>query len=199
MTSMQSVSLGEMVAQSRDVISNPSVSTFERYERRGSIGNAAVYVGVAAVISGLLGLVAGMLPWVPGNGLNGLLGGILNALVQFFVFTGVVFLLGKNMAGGSGSWDEVSYTFSLFSAPLIVASAVIGFIVAVLGAIPLLGGLIALAGLLVGLLFLALQVYFAYLAVQSSMNIHDTNRAAVVLVLSFLATMLIMFLVGVIL
>ncbi|NTW02552.1 MAG: hypothetical protein HGA19_14950 [Oscillochloris sp.] len=115
MSMTRQVSLPEMVAQSRDVISNPSVGTFERYEHQGTIANAAIYVGIAAVISGLLGLISGF---------GGLISGILNALVLFFVFTGLVFYIGKSIASGTGTWDEVAYTFSLFWAPLAVVSAI---------------------------------------------------------------------------
>lgn len=196
MTSMQSVSVGEMVAQSRDVITNPSVTTFERYERRGSIGNAAVYIGIAAAIAGVFGFIAALMPWVPGNPFGALIGGVLGALVGFFVFTGMVFFLGKNIAGGSGSWDEVAYTFSLFIAPLTVASAAVTFIVQLLGAIPLLGGLIALLGGLIGLVFLVVQAYFAYLAVKSSMNILDQTKAIITLVLAVIASFLIQVVLG---
>lgn len=196
MTSMQSVPVGEMVAQSRDVITNPSVATFERYERRGTISSAAIYVGIAAVLAGVLGFVAALTPWVPTNPVGALIGSLVGALVQFIVFTGMVYFLGKNMAGGSGSWDEVAYTFSLFIAPLIIANAAITFIVQLLGSIPLLGALIGLLGFLVSLLFLIVQAYFAYLAVQSSMNIHDQSRSLVVLVLSVVGTFLITAILG---
>lgn len=186
-----SVQLSEMVAQSRDVISNPSVSTFERYERRGSVGSAGVYVGVAAAVAGVLSFVAALLPWVDGNPFGALIGGVIGALVQFFVFTGMVYYLGRNMAGGSGSWNEVAYTFALFIAPLTIASAVVGFVVSLLGAIPLLGLLVIFAGFLIGLLFLVVQAYFAYLAVQSSMNIHDPSKALLTLVLAVVATFVI--------
>ncbi|NTV64687.1 MAG: hypothetical protein HGA65_14310, partial [Oscillochloris sp.] len=99
----QQISIPEMIAQSRDVITNPSVSTFERYEQRGTTVNAAIYVGIATIISGILGLT---------SGLGGLISGVIGALVGFFVFTGMVFYIGKNVANGTGTWDEVAYTFS---------------------------------------------------------------------------------------
>ena len=187
MTTQQG-SVGEMVAQSRDIMANPSVPAFERYEKRGSLGSAAIYVGIAAVAAGVLGLVASFFPGPPEPGFGGFLGGLLGALVQFFVFTGLVFFLGKSVAGGSGSWDEVAYTFALFTAPLIVLGALLSLVVAAFAWIPLLGGLIGIAALLVSLAMLVLQIYYGYLAVQSSMNIRDQGRAILVLVLSFIGS-----------
>jgi hypothetical protein len=187
MTTQQG-SVGEMVAQSREIMANPSVPAFERYEKRGSLGSAAIYVGVAAVAAGVLSLVASFFPGPPEPGIGGFLGGLLAALVQFFVFTGLVFFLGKSVAGGSGSWDEVAYTFALFTAPLIVLGALLSLVVAAFAWIPLLGGLIGIAALLVSLAMLVLQIYYGYLAVQSSMNIRDQGRAIMVLVLSFIGS-----------
>jgi len=187
MTSMQSVSVGEMVAQSRDVISNPSVSTFERYERRGSITNAAIYIAIAAVVSGVLGFY---------GGLGGIIGGALATVLGFFVFTGMVYLLGKNVFGGSGTFDEVAYTFSLFSAPLYVVGAVIGLVVWVLSFIPLLGFLAVIAGGLISLVILLAQAYFAYLAVQSSMNILDQGKAIITLVAAVVASFIVQGILG---
>jgi hypothetical protein len=187
MTSMQSVSVGDMVAQSQAIISNPSVSTFERYERRGSITHAAVYIAIAAVIVGLLGLT---------GGLGGLVSGVLGTVAGFFIFTGMVYLLGKNIAGGTGNFDEVAYTFSLFSAPIYVIGAVVGLIVWLFSFIPVLGFLVGILGFLVSLLILVVQAYFAYIAVQSSMNIHDSTKAIITLVLAVVASMVVQLVLG---
>jgi hypothetical protein len=181
MSITQQISIPEMVAQSRDIISNPSVGTFERYESRGTMVNAAIYVGIAAVVAGLLGLLSGV---------GGVISGILNALLVFFVFTGLVFYIGKNVANGTGTWDEVAYTFSLFWAPLAVVSAVVTFIVLLLSWVPLLNVLVGLAGFVVSLVILLVNCYFAYIAVQSSMNIRDQGKALTTLIFSFLGTVL---------
>jgi hypothetical protein len=189
MAIVQQSSLPEMLIQSRDILQNPSIPTFERYEQRGTIANAAIYVGVASLIAALLGIVGGF---------SGFISGLLLSLVQFFVFTGAVFFLGKKLYNGNGTWDEVAYTFSLFIAPLIVVSAALGFVVALLGWIPLLGALVGLAGFVVSLVLLVVQVYYAYLAVQSSMNLRDQSQAITVLGLSFLASFVIMVVIGII-
>ena len=81
-------------------------------------------------------------------------------------------------------------------APLTIASAVVSFVVALLGSIPLLGALIGLAGFLVSLVFLLIWAYFAYLAVQSSMNIHDQGKAIITLVLSVVASFIVQAVLG---
>lgn len=189
-------SLNEMVTQSRDVLVNPSVPTFDRYERRGTMSNAAVYIGIAAVISTVLGLIGALLPGLPNVSVGGVLGSLLTALTQFFVFTGMVYFLGKNMYGGSGTWDEVAYTFSLFIAPLIVVGAAIGLIVSLFAWIPIINLLIGFAAALIGILLLIVQIYYGYLAVQSSMNLRDQTQAIIVLVLSFVASAVMMGVIG---
>lgn len=181
-------SLPEMVAQSREIMQSPSVPIFERYERRGTMANAAVYVGIAALIAGVLGFFSG--------GFGGMIGGLLGALVQFFVFTGVVYLLGKNLYNGSGTWDEVAYSFALFTAPLIVLGALISLIVMLFAWIPLINVVVGLVAAIVGILLLLVQIYYGYLAIQASMNLRDQTQAIVVLLLSFLASAVVMGLVG---
>jgi hypothetical protein len=188
MSMIQQTSIPEMIAQSRDVITNPSVGTFERYEQRGTTTNAAIYVAIAAVISGVLGFFYG--------GIGGILGGAISALISFFVFTGLVFYVGKSVAGGTGTWDEVAYTFSLFIAPLIVVGAVVTLLAWILSLIPLLGGLFALLGGLISLLILLAQAYFAYIAVQSSMNIRDQSKAITTLLLSVVGTFVVQLVIG---
>ena len=183
MTMMKPMSFLEMLDQSRDIMLNPSVATFERHEQRGTLVNAATYVGVASLIAALIGAISG--------GPVGFLSSLLSSLAQFFVFTGMVYLLGKSMFGGTGNWDEVAYTFSLFTAPLILLGALVGLIIVLFSWIPILNLLVGLAGLVVALLMLAVQIYYAYLAVQSGMNIRTCSQAAITLVLAFLATFIV--------
>ncbi|MEI6776686.1 MAG: YIP1 family protein [Chloroflexales bacterium] len=182
MSMIQQTSIPEMIAQSKDVIVNPSVVTFERYEKRGTISNAAMYVGVAAAISGVLGLT---------SGISGLLSGVVGALIGFFVFTGLVFYVGKQVANGTGTWDEVAYTFSLFIAPLTVVGALLGLVVWIFHFIPFLGAMVALLGMLISLVILLAQAYFAYIAVQSSMNILDQGKALTTLGLAVIGTFIV--------
>jgi hypothetical protein len=187
MSMTQQVSIQEMVNQSRAIITSPSVATFERYERHGNMTNAAIYVAIAAVISGLVGLISGP---------NGLLSGLIGTMVQFFVFTGLVFFIGKNLANGTGTWDEVAYTFSLFWAPLSVIGSLVGAVILLLAFIPIINILAGLAGLVIGLALLVVNIYFGYLAVQSSMNITDQGKAILTLVLAAVGSFIVLLVVG---
>lgn len=164
--------LSEMVNSSIVVLTRPSVRTFETFERRGNLQAALVYIGVAAIISGLLGAVAS-----PVGVIGGLLGGLLASLLSFVVFVFAVFYIGRSQ-GGTGTIDEVAYSFALFSAPLTVVAAVLSLIGRVL---PILG---CLVGLPISLILLVAQVYLGYLAVQSSMNLTDRTKAIITLVLA---------------
>ncbi len=177
----KSVTIPEMINQSIEVVTSPSVPTFEKYEKNGTLANAAIYVAIGAVVSGLLGIFSG--------GLGGAIVGLLGALVQFFVFTGLVYYIGQQQ-GGSGTWDEVAYTFSLFSVPLTVIGAVVTLVLGLLLFIPIINIIAGFALLIVGLLLLIAQIYFGYLAVQSSMNLREQNKAVITLVLAAVGTFL---------
>jgi hypothetical protein len=56
----------DMFGQSLTVMTNPSVATFEQFERRGGMTQALIYVTISGVIAGLLSLLSG-------HGLTGLL------------------------------------------------------------------------------------------------------------------------------
>lgn len=187
--SRQSVAIPEMLNQSIEVFTNPGVPTFEKYEKNGTMTNAAIYVVIAAVIVGILGIFSG--------GIGGVIRGVLGALIQFFIFTGLVFYIGKQQ-GGSGTFDEVAYTFSLFTAPLVVVSAVLGLVLGLLGFIPIINILAGLAGLAAAILVLVIQVYFGYLAVQSSMNLREQGKALATLGLAWLGTVVALIVVGMI-
>lgn len=163
----ESPSIQEMISQSRAVLTRPSVATFERFEAAGTLREAVIYVGVAAAITGVFGLV---------DGLGGFLRNIIVTLVGFLVFTYLVNWIGKQR-GGSGSLDEVAYSFALFWAPLSVLSgiATLVLVITIIGIflLPLLA-----------LVVLALNVYFAYLAVQSSMNLPGGGTTWMVLILA---------------
>lgn len=158
--------VGTMFSQSAAVLSRPSPATFERFEKRGGIPQAFTYVAVAAVVSALIGAL-----FAPFHGDVTVLGQLLSRLItipaQFLVFTGAVYLIGRNFFRGSGTYPEVAYTFALFFVPLSILGSVIGII-------PVLGWL-------VGLLIALVMALFGFFAVQSSMNLRDQGSALITL------------------
>ena len=66
--------------------------------------------------------------------------------------------------GGTGTLDEVAYSFALFWAPLAVVGAI---------AMMILGWAL---GTVISMAQFAASVYFAYLAIQSSMNFTDSSK-----------------------
>lgn len=170
----------EMLNQSVQVITKPSVATFEQYEDKGTMREALIYVAVGAAISGIFGIFS--------SGLLGFLAGIASTLVGFFVFTYVVHWFGKQQ-GGTGSLDHVAYTFSLFWVPIGLLGAVLALVLA-----------ISIVGLLliwaVPLVIIAAYIYYGYLAVQSSMNIHDNGKAIVTMLVAGAATFVVQIVVS---
>lgn len=177
-----SASIPDMISQSRTVLTNPSVATFERFETRGTLRDALIYVALAAVITGIFGLT---------EGIGGLVRNVLGALIGFLVFVYLVHWFGSRQ-GGTGTVDEVAYTFALFWAPLSVLFGLVTFILVIT-----LVGLILVP--IVALVALALNIYFAYLAVQSSMNLEAGGATWGVLLLAALVSFLINLLIGAIL
>src|SRR6056297_2304096 len=151
------ISITDMIAQSRDILASRSVAAFERHEKSGTLRDAVAYVALAGAITGLFGL---------SEGIGGFIGNIVFTILGFLIFTYIVHWLGSRR-GGTGTLDEVAYSFALFWAPLSVLISVIT--------------LVAIAGI-------ALNVYFAYLATQASMNLSPGGQTWGVLLLAALAS-----------
>lgn len=181
---VQGVSINEMISQSMKVLTKPAVATFEEFERAGGQREATIYVMVAAAISAVVSLLFGLLGGIVAAILAGILGFIL-PVVGFYVFTFLVFYIGKQQ-GGTGSQDEVFYTMALFVAPIQAVTGVVS-------SIPLLNCLALPATFVLGIY----QIYLGYLATRSSMNL-DQNKAIITLVLAFIAQILIAGVIGVI-
>lgn len=177
-----SSSITEMLRQSQVVLTQPSVATFERFENRGTLADALLYVAAAAAITGVFGLT---------EGIGGFVRNILATLLGFFAFTFLVHWLGRQR-GGTGTLTEVAYSFALFWAPLSVLFGVVSFVLLIT-----LIGILALP--LVALVALAANVYFAYLAVQSSLNLPAGGTIWTVLLLAAIGTFAVNMLVGAVL
>jgi len=172
--------LTDMLSQSMVVMSKPSVNTFERFEKRGGMQQALIYVAVGAVIVGLFSLFGGLLAF---------LGGIIGTLLGFLVFVYVTHAVGQSQ-GGTGTLDEVAYTFSLFWVPLSIVGGLLILVVSLLGFLTFGLGFLLLP--LVGLVVIALNIYFGYLAVQSSMNLYNGgSKVWITLIAAALASWLV--------
>lgn len=171
----------DMFAQSTAVLSQPSAQTFERFERRGGLNQAMIFVMVAAVVSAVIAAI-----FAPFHSDVTVIGQLLTRLIgipaQFLIFTGAVYLIGKNLFKGTGTFNEVAYTFALFYVPLSILGTLLGII-------PVLGWL-------AGFVIMIAMIYFGYLAVQSSMNLRDTTSSVATLVLSGIASMIVSGFIG---
>ncbi|GAB4199483.1 MAG: Yip1 family protein [Roseiflexaceae bacterium] len=174
---IQGVSIREMVDQSITVMTKPSVQSFEQYEKRGGQREAFIYVAVATVLATVAGALFGLLGGVAGV-LAGLVGALLRVAIGYFVFSYVLYFMGKQQ-GGTGSRDEVFYTTALYIAPIQALNGV-------LGSIPV----IACFYLPVSIALSIYSAYLAYLAARSSMNL-DQNKAIIAVVVATVATWLV--------
>ena len=174
MTTPTSVPLSEMVQHSIKVLTKPSVQSFEEFENRGTLRDALIYVAIGAALIGLFGLAGGLLSAI---------GGVISTVLSFFVFTYVVQFVGKAQ-GGTGTLDQVAYTFALFVIPLQIVAAIIGLILTIT-----LIGILLLP--LLGLTAIVASAYFAYLAIQSSMNMTDSTKVVITLIAGVLASMVV--------
>jgi len=160
---IQGVSINEMVSQSMTVLTKPSVQSFEQFEKRGTQREALIYVGVAAALAGIVGAVFGLLTGGIGGLIGGLVIGIVGPLLSYFVFSFLIYTIGKSQ-GGTGTQDEVFYTTSLYTAPILAVTGIVN-------AIPFLGCLLLPVTFILGIY----QLYLGYLATRSSMNLIRTR------------------------
>jgi hypothetical protein len=172
----------ETLQHSLEVITKPSIATFERFENKGTMREALIYVAVGAAVIGLFGLSGGLLS---------ALGSVIATVLGFYVYVYMVHFLGKQQ-GGTGTLDQVAYSFALFYIPLQILTSIVGFVL-----------VISLIGLLLvpllPLAAIAASIYFGYLAVQSSMDMTDSTKIVITLVLSAIVAALASFLVGAVL
>lgn len=171
---IQGVNFNEVIQQSIQVLTQPRVETFERFERHGGQREALTYVTAAAALAGVVAFLAGIFSGGVTVAVIGLLGALIGPLLSFFIFAFVVNWMGKQQ-GGTGTQDEVFYTCALYTAPIMAITGVVGNI-------PILGCLFAPISLLLGLY----QLYLGYVATRASMNL-DQNKAIITVVVAIIA------------
>ncbi len=173
--------IGNMFAQSAAVLSRPSVATFERFETRGNTRDAYIYVLLAALVSAVIAAFFALFR-SDISALGQFISRLIAVPLGFAIFTGLVYYIGRSLFRGTGTYSEVAYTFALFFVPISIVGTVIGVI-------PVLGWLV---GVVLGLP----NIYFGFLAVQSSMNIREQTGAVVTLVLSAVGYLIVNGIIG---
>jgi hypothetical protein len=185
-----------MFNASMAVLRRPAAATFEEYEKN-NVQWATIYVAIAALVSAVLGAIAftiqrpfieqqlrdaetqlgGQIDLTGALASRSIVGaifsGLLGTLIGFFIFLGIVYLIGRAF-GGTGNFGELAFDMSLFWAPLMVVRALISIIA--IGPLALLTGLVSLA-------IAIYNLYLTYLAIQSGMNLPKNKALYVILII----------------
>jgi hypothetical protein len=117
------------------------VDTYEEVESDYSAtGQAAIVVTIVAIASAIGGAGAGGV---------GIIGGVLSAVVGWLLWSGLAYLIGDKLFGGTATWGELLRTIGFAQAPgvllILAIIPVLGWIVQVVVAIWLLvAGIIAI-------------------------------------------------------
>ncbi len=171
---MNEFDFNKMISQSRQVLLNTSVETFEKFENDGGLKEALIYIAIATLISGLFGL---------GGGIKGMISNVIVTLFGFAAFSYLVHFMG-NQQGGTSTLDQVAYSLALFWAPLSVLFSAIIFVL-----------VITIVGILfipfVAIIGLIANVYYAYTAAQSSLNLTDKSKIWITLIVASLGWMVV--------
>ena len=192
----ETVTFPYMFNASMAVLRRPAVGTFEEYEKN-NLQWATIYVAIAAVVSAILGAIAFTIqrPYIEQQLRNAetqlggqvdltsalasrsiggaIFSGLLGTLIGFFVFLGLVYVIGRAF-GGTGNFGELAFDMSLFWAPLMVVRALISIIA--------IGPLTILTGL-VSVVIAIYNLYLTYLAIQSGMNLPKNKALYVILII----------------
>ncbi|HJZ49608.1 MAG TPA: Yip1 family protein [Roseiflexaceae bacterium] len=192
----ETVTFQYMLNASLALVRRPAVATFEEYEKN-NLQWATIYVAIAAVLSAILGAIAFSIqrPYIEqqlrnaqtqlggqvdltgalaGRSVVGaIFSGLLGTLIGFFIFLGLVYLIGRAF-GGTGSFGELAFDMSLFWAPLMVVRALISIIA--IGPLAILTGLVSFA-------IAIYNLYLTYLAIQSGMNLPKNKALYVILII----------------
>jgi hypothetical protein len=107
-------------------------------------------------------------------------GEVLWALIGFFIWVGLVYLVGRAF-GGTGTFGQLAYDVSLFWVPLAVIRALVSLIA--FGPLAVLAGLISLA---VGIYNLILTFF----GIQAGMNL-PPNKAIIIMLLPLIISLVI--------
>ncbi|GEM49589.1 hypothetical protein [Deinococcus cellulosilyticus] len=149
--------LTEMFSQSVQVIRVPTETNFNRFEDEGNFASAMVFMGGAMLAFTAAGFYF--------SGSTGAVQHLLIALVYYFGFWGLAFLLGRPM-GGEATWHELAYTHALFMAPMLL-----GFTISSVAFFSF--GYLQVASMYLTFVFLGISLYYSVRCIQGTMNFYD--------------------------
>jgi hypothetical protein len=147
------------------------VATYEEVEAdRSATGQAAAVVAVVAVASAIGNI---------GEGTTGVIGALFSAIIGWLIWSGVTYLIGTKLFGGTADWGELLRTLGFAQAPGVLY---------VLGIIPILGGLVKF---LVAIWILVAGI----IAIRQALDV-DTGKAVLTAIVGWLALLIPMMLLG---
>lgn len=142
------------------------VATYEEVERdEGATGQAAMVVAIVAIASAI---------GAAGSGGGAIIGGLIAAILGWLIWSGITYLIGDKLLGGTATWGELLRTIGFAQSPGVLY---------ILGIIPLLGGLIRFA---VGIWILIAGI----IAIRQALDF-GTGRAVLTALLGWLAMMIV--------
>jgi hypothetical protein len=130
-------------------------------------GQAAGVVAIVAVCSAIGGV---------GAGAAGMIGGVVSALLGWLVWSGITYLIGDKLLGGTATWGELLRAVGFAQAPGVLY---------ILAAIPLLGWLVRP---IVGIWILVCGI----VAIREALDF-STGKAILTAILGWLAMMILTF------
>ncbi|MDQ3697822.1 MAG: YIP1 family protein [Gemmatimonadota bacterium] len=147
------------------------VATYEEVEAdTTATGQAATVVAIVAVCAAIGG--------ARGGG-GGVIAGLIGAVLGWLVWSGVTYLIGDKLLGGTATWGELLRTIGFAQAPGVLY---------ILGIVPILGGLVRLA---VFIWILAAGI----IAIRQALDF-STGKAIATALLGWIAVVIIMSVFG---
>ncbi|MEJ7811339.1 MAG: YIP1 family protein [Gemmatimonadaceae bacterium] len=147
------------------------VPTYEEVEAdTTATGQAATVVAIVAVCAAIGGA---------GHGRAGIIGGLLSAFVGWLIWSGVTYLIGDKLLGGTATWGELLRTLGFAQAPGVLYA---------LGIIPYVGGFVTA-------LVWVWTLVAGIIAIHQALDF-DTGRAILTAFIGWLAIVIPMALLG---
>jgi hypothetical protein len=157
-------------------VTKPEKTLAKANKGKASLVDAAAVMALAGLVSGAVGgLLSGPIGFVAGA-----IGGAIGLLIGSLLMNGAVWVMAK-VLGGKGEFSKQYYLYSLFGAPITIASAVIGLI-------PMAGGIISAL----------LSIYMLWPLTISIKQVHklDTVKAVLAWLIPAIILAIIAFIIG---